>query len=38
MIADGKKAEGTYKAGSLISGKFWNSQGEEVDSQEEAEK
>jgi len=38
MIADGKKAEGTYKAGSLISGKFWNSKGEEVDSKEEAEK
>ena len=32
-----KKAEGNFKDNELISGKFWNSKGEEVDSIEEAE-
>jgi antitoxin component YwqK of YwqJK toxin-antitoxin module len=32
-----KKAEGNFKDNELISGKFWNSKGEEVDSLEEAD-
>ena len=33
-----KKAEATYKDGELVSGKFWNSKGEEVETEEEAAK
>ena len=31
-----KKGEGFYKDGELISGKYWNSKGEEVETAEEA--
>ena len=33
-----KKGGGFYKDGELISGKFWNSKGEEVETEEEAAK
>ena len=33
-----KKAEGTYKDGEEVSAKYWNSKGEEVETEEEARK
>ena len=33
-----KKQESTYKDGELISEKYWNSKGEEVETEEEARK
>ena len=31
-----KQAEATYKDGEEVSGKYWNSKGEEVETEEEA--
>ena len=33
-----KMVEGTYKDGELVSPKYWNSKGEEVETEEEAAK
>ena len=33
-----KQREGTYKDGELVSPKYWNSKGEEVETEEEAKK